>query len=311
MDEFVVCPSCGTRIKAGREFCLRCFGPLPTPERPAKPPIWESLGLSDTKKQAVAGAVAVIVIGLGAFIYLTEPPSVDETARPVVNVPAPRAGARPAVTAAAAVPAGEAPPAPAETTSAVGIFEATSPATTPPAPEDVAALESKRKTYESELEKSPDDVALLNDLGVVLTQLGRHADAVPRFERALQLSPDQARVHSNFANALMGAGLWDRAVLESREAAKLRPDKYLAQYSIGALLHRKGDDQAAVPELQKAVKMAPNESSARLLLGVSLESVGRREEAVKEYQRYLQLQPNSPDSDRLRAHLQAMAADKP
>jgi predicted RNA polymerase sigma factor len=48
-----------------------------------------------------------------------------------------------------------------------------------------------------------------------------------------------------------------------------------------------------------------------LLLGVSLESVGRREEAVKEYQRYLQLQPNSPDSDRLRAHLQAMAADKP
>ena len=58
MDEFVVCPSCGTRIKAGREFCLRCFEPLPTPERPVQPTIWVSLGLSDTKKQIVAVVAA-------------------------------------------------------------------------------------------------------------------------------------------------------------------------------------------------------------------------------------------------------------
>ena len=90
LNEFVVCPSCGTRIKAGREFCLRCFGPLPTAERPIKPPVWVSLGLSDTKKQVVAGVVAAAVISLGAVIYVTEPQEVDDTARPYSASPTPR-----------------------------------------------------------------------------------------------------------------------------------------------------------------------------------------------------------------------------
>ena len=32
MSGYVVCRSCGTRIKAGREFCLKCFEPLPHPD---------------------------------------------------------------------------------------------------------------------------------------------------------------------------------------------------------------------------------------------------------------------------------------
>jgi len=312
MDEFVVCPSCGTRIKAGREFCLRCFGPLPTPEKPIKPPIWVSLGLSDTNKQTVALVVAAIVIALGVYIYKTEPAGVDETARPAINQPPPRSTAGlPAAPAAAGAPASTTAPAASDSTSNVAIFEPL------PAPRgsqtaaDIAALEDKRKTLESGLVQSPDDVGLLNDLGVALTQLGRQADAIPRFERAVQLAPDQMRVHSNFATALMGAGLWDRAVTEFREAVRLRPDNYVAQYALGTVLHRKGDDQSAVTELQKAVKLSPNESGARLSLGVSLETVGRRDEAIKEYQRFLQLQPAAPDADRLRAHLQALGVEKP
>ena len=94
-DEFVVCPSCGTRIKAGREFCLRCFGPLPTPERPVRPPIWVSLGLSESKVQIVGVVVAAIVIGLGVVIYKTAPPDVDDTARPISATAAARPGAPP------------------------------------------------------------------------------------------------------------------------------------------------------------------------------------------------------------------------
>jgi tetratricopeptide (TPR) repeat protein len=309
LREFVVCPSCGTRIKAGREFCLRCFGPLPTAGRPIKAPIWVSLGLSDTKKQIVAGAVAAAVIALGVVIYFTEPARVDETARPAAAGAAPRPSSTRAA-AAAATPPAAATPAPADTT--VAIYQPL-PAPTGPAmtPEDVAVLDAKRKTLESELAKSPDDVGLLNDVAVALDRLGRFSDAVPRFERAVALSPDQARLHLNFAHALAAVGLWDRAVAELRDATRLRPDDFFAQYTLAQTLHQKGDDQAAVAEFQKAVKLGPNESGGHLSYGVALETVGRRDEAIQHYRRYLLLQPSSPDADRLREHLQALGADQP
>jgi Flp pilus assembly protein TadD len=307
LNEFVVCPSCGTRIKAGREFCLRCFGPLPTAERPIKPPIWVSLGLSDTKKQVVAGVVAAAVIGLGAVIYITEPQAVDDTARPYSASPAPR-------NAPAAAPAAEAavvPAASAANTATVPIYQPLPPATGAATTAiDVAALEAKRKTLEDELAKSPDDVALLNDVAVALDQLGRAADAVPRFERAIGLAPDQARLHMNFAHALSAVGLWDRAVAEMRDATRLRPTDYFAQYTLAQMLHQKGDDQGAAAEFQKAVKMRPNESSGHLSYGVALETLGRRDEAIQEYKRYLALQAESPDAERLREHLLALGVAK-
>ena len=304
-DEFVVCPSCGTRIKAGREFCLRCFGPLPTPERPVRPPIWVSLGLSETKVQAVAIGVGALVIGLIVVIYLTAPPEIDETARPAAAAATPRP---------ATVPAEPAPAAAAATDVVAGaaIFV---PSAGPPPPSlsaaDVAALETKRTSYEGQLAKAPDDVALLNDLGLVLDQLGRASDAIPRFERAIKLEPQEASFHFNLAHAAVGAGLWDQAVAEYRETARLRPQDYFSQYAVALALHRKGDDAAAISEFQKAIKMSPNDANAHLLLGVSLETVGRVDDAVKEYRKYLTIQPSSADADRLCTHLEALGADQP
>ena len=230
MDEFVVCPSCGTRIKSGREFCLRCFGQLPTAGRPVKPTVWVSLGLSDTKKQIVVGAVAAIVLGLGVLIYVTAPPHVDETARPAVNVPPPRSASAQQESPASSGASSAVP----DTASNISVFEPLSTRAEVMAAADLVAVENKRKTYESALAASPDDVGLLNDLGVALTQLGRQADAIPRFERALELTPDEPRIHTNLGNALTGAGLWDRAVAEYREAARLRSDNYFAQVHAGS-----------------------------------------------------------------------------
>jgi Flp pilus assembly protein TadD len=306
--EFVVCPACGTRIKAGREFCLRCFGPLPTAERPIKPPVWETFGFSDAKKQVVVVGIAAAVVGLGVLIYMTEPPAVDEVARPAVATAAPSPRPAPPPDPART----EATAASSDVASNVGIYEPL-PAVTASSmtPEDVAALEDKRKTLEGELAKSPDDVGLLNDVGVALEQLGRPADAIPRFERAVTVAPDQAKLRVNFARALTGVGLWDRAVGELREATRLRPTDFFSQYTLAMTLHQKGDDRGAADEFQKLVKLGPNQANGHLAYGVSLETLGRRDEAVQEYRRFLTLQPTAPDSDRLREHLQALGIEKP
>jgi Flp pilus assembly protein TadD len=279
---------------------------LPTPERPAKPPIWVSLGLSDTKVQIVGGIIAAVVAGLLVLIYVTEPPEIDETARPAAA----------AVTSRPQKPAVDPPSSPTaapsgEGTAAVGIFEPSVAAVAASAaPADIAGLEAKRKAYEAQLAASPDEPTLLNDLGLVLDQMGRAGDAIPRFERAIALSPQQPNFHFNLGRAAANAGLWDRAVAEYREAARGRPQDFFSQYAIALTLHRKGDDEAAIPEFQKASALSPNDPNVHLLLGVCLERAGRPADAVAEYRRYLKIQPNSDDAERLRAHLQALGVDK-
>ena len=301
-DEFVVCPSCGTRIKAGREFCLRCYGPLPTSERPLRPPIWKSLGLSQAKVQMIAAAVGALIIGLVALIWFTAPPAIDDTARPAT---AP-AASRPA----AATPLLSQPqtPAAAENANPSAPFE---PTVTAGPGIDRTALDAKRALYEEEAAKHPSDADLLDNLGIVLDQLGRSADAIPWFERAIALSADRPKFHIDLGHAAAGVGLWDRAIGEYREAVRLRPDDFTGQYQLALAIHKKGDPAGAIPELQKAVSMAPNDPNAHLSLGVSLESVGRVTDAVQEYRKYLTIQPNSADAARLRDHLQATGAGTP
>jgi hypothetical protein len=80
--EYVVCTKCGTRIRAGREWCLRCGGEMPAADAPVAVPLWQSLGLSREKKLMLAGGTAVAVMTLVAIMWSTATPTMDEIARP-------------------------------------------------------------------------------------------------------------------------------------------------------------------------------------------------------------------------------------
>jgi len=70
LSGFVICPACGTRIKAGREHCLKCFAILPRPDEPVRVPLSESLGLSK-QSQIVLGALGLAVVGGLLYVILT------------------------------------------------------------------------------------------------------------------------------------------------------------------------------------------------------------------------------------------------
>ena len=82
MSGFVVCKACGTRIKAGRGHCLRCFAPLPDPDVPVRPPLSESLGLSRNQGMLFAAGTAVAVVLLAMVIWQTWPVPADDEAQP-------------------------------------------------------------------------------------------------------------------------------------------------------------------------------------------------------------------------------------
>jgi Flp pilus assembly protein TadD len=301
--EQVVCPKCGTRIKAGREWCLRCGDALPAAGAPAVVTMWESLELSQGKKLMLAGGTAVAVMTLVAIISSTATPTMDEIAGPA---PAPRQPVR-AVAAVEETPEPAAPP-PAQTAPSFAPASSIDSLRLGNAAFAAGNFAAARASYEEAVARRPDDAEALNNLGLALDRLGQKAEAVSRFDRAVSLAPDKSAYHFNLAHVLGDLGQWDRAIAEYREAARLFPTDYATQYNLAMALHKRGDDQAAIPEFQKAIQLAPGEPSFHLSLGISLEQVGRITEAVREYRIYLEMEPAAPEAAQLKAHLAAVAA---
>lgn len=93
------------------------------------------------------------------------------------------------------------------------------------------ALEAWRKA----VARAPDEVEILDGLGIALSCQGRPEEAVATLRRAAQLAPASARRFNNLGFALMLAGRNDEARGVLRQAVALDPDHALARTNLGRL----------------------------------------------------------------------------
>ena len=315
MAGYVVCSSCGTQIKAGREYCLRCGEALPAEGEAAKVSVWESLQLSRGAQLSLLIVVSAAVVGLLYFIFQTQPvPGGDAT--PISVQSAPRQPAP---------PPSEPPPAPPADVETPPATAAAPPPARAPIVSQATTLEmhrtasaafsagdyaGARRTYEQLLALSPEDPDALNNLGQTLVRLDKVNEAIPRFERAVALAPTKGAFHVNLAQARGSLGQWDRAVAELREAARLSPDDHTVRFTLASALQKKGDVAAAIPEYQRAIALNPSEPAFHLSLGQTLEQAGRTADAAREYETYIRMAPSAPDVEKLKEHVKALTAGR-
>jgi len=286
---FVVCASCGTRIKANRERCLRCEAPLVAWQKPELLPSWlQRLGGGTL----VFGVVTVVVL---LFVVMTFVDSrsrtPDDSARRVNAADAARA-ARSLVS-----------PIPASAIEPVASIDTPQRGTVDLMRADFSAL---RVRYEEQLSKRPSDPELLNNLGLTLERLGRVDEAIARFENALRFDPLNFSYHFNLAHAASQRRDWDRSIAEYRLAASRMPGDYATRYNLAMAIYLKGDQVSSIPEFQKGIEMAPGVAAFHLALGVCYDKLGRMIEAAREYEAYIAMAPSAPDADLVRSHLKAM-----
>ena len=293
---FVRCASCGARISADRDRCLRCGEPPRSAVAPRERGVLAWL----SKRRAV------VIAGVGSLAVLASVVASWSTAHRVSDaapsaVPAEDA---PASKAAAATPRATASP----------VQEVQEPAASSldfRRSGDVAFnagdFASARARYEQALAKNPADPEAINNLGLILERGEQLNEAVEHFARAVQLVPDKWAYHFNLAHALGQLQQWDRAIAEYRVAATMFPDDYATQYNLAMAFHKKGDEQAAIPAFEKAIVLAPGEPTFHLSLGLSLEKTGRIADAQREYLQYLQMAPSASDAVALNEHLKALA----
>jgi cytochrome c-type biogenesis protein CcmH/NrfG len=305
MSGFVVCPNCGSRIKAGRGHCLRCFETLPVEGSTAPEAWWKSLQLSQGATLIAGVVLTLAALLLSAIIWETATPTVDDVARPASGVAPPAASGAASREAVPGVP-----------NSSPATLLVSDPPFVDPSHAGADSLppgnvETARTTYEGLLANQPSDPETLNNLGQALVRLGKLEEALPRFERAAALAPDKWAYRFNLAYTAGQLLQWDLAAAAYRHAAGISPTDAASQFNLAMALHKKGADAAAVPEFEKAVKLDPNDPSFRLALGMSLERVGHISEAVDAYRSFLEMDPGSSDAQKLKAHVEALSSAQP
>ena len=109
---------------------------------------------------------------------------------------------------------------------------------------------------------APDFLTAVIDLGRILKEQDRFAEAIDCFKNAIAINPNNPHTHFLLAGA----------------------------YSPAAL------NQEAVKEYQRTLELSPSHPGALLGLGNALKTIGRQEDAIRAYQDCIRLKPNNGET---------------
>lgn len=148
-------------------------------------------------------------------------------------------------------------------------------------------IEALRPLYES----GPPHIDVLYNLGRAYSELGRHAEALPCFERAVLLQPNLAEVQFYLGMSLASVGRAEAALPRLQHAIALQPGLAEAHHALASVFNELGRYEAALPHFEKALSLRPDLAEAHNGLGTALCGLGRLEEAAAQYRRAIQLKP--------------------
>lgn len=150
---------------------------------------------------------------------------------------------------------------------------------------DVATL------YRTTIERNPDCWAAHNNLGKILSEHGRHQEAIEHYREAIRVRPDYFRAHTNLGMALAATGQFPKAFEHLHRAIELQPESVDAHRSLGNALARAGRRAEAIDEYQAALALQPDDPQTLNNLGDTLITIGRFPQAIDCLQQAVRLDP--------------------
>jgi len=130
--------------------------------------------------------------------------------------------------------------------------------------------------YERSLRTRPAYADAHNNLGYELAQQGKIDAAIEHYARALAINPGYADAEVNWGNALFGRGQFDDAIRHYAAAAKLDPERAGTHFNWALALREKGDLAAAIAQFEAALAIDPEMSEAAQARSESVEALRRR-----------------------------------
>jgi Flp pilus assembly protein TadD len=148
--------------------------------------------------------------------------------------------------------------------------------------------------YRVALTARPRSAKALCDLGYILREQGRLADAEVTLLAAVRLRPDNPLPYSNLSAVLREQGKFDEAVESARRAICLRPDAAMGHSVLGQALLYQGKPAEAEKACREALRLQPDRFAAQFNLSKALRQQGRLAEAVQAGRAAIRLRPRDP-----------------
>jgi tetratricopeptide (TPR) repeat protein len=154
--------------------------------------------------------------------------------------------------------------------------------------------------FEDCLVLEPNNARALDQLGLAYQQLGKTDEAESVFRRAIALggsNADEAQARIDLGSLLVETGKSADAVAVLTEAVRMEPNDMRAHRELGKAFLRAGEPGKAQTELEAARQLDPQNAPTRFLLSQVYARVGRKEDAQKENDAYIRLskQGSAPD----------------
>mgnify|MGYP000588513621 CR=1 FL=1 len=148
------------------------------------------------------------------------------------------------------------------------------------------------------------NAGLWSQLGILLRQTGRYAEAESCCRKAVQLSPASAIAHHALGAAAHSQDRLDEAVNCYRKAIQLQPDLVEAHYYLANALREQANVDGAADAYRTLLKVDPDHFEGLNNFGALLTNMARAEEAVKILTHALELSDDSVEtlSNLARAH---------
>ncbi len=112
------------------------------------------------------------------------------------------------------------------------------------------------------------------------------------FRRAIELNPGYSTAHQWYAELLSELGRHEEALAEIKRAQQLDPLSLIINAASGKILLYAGRDDLAIEQLRKTLEIDPNFAHAHHFLGYVYVRKGAFTEAIAEFQRAISLSPN-------------------
>jgi len=140
---------------------------------------------------------------------------------------------------------------------------------------------SAKSYFQRAVDVEPDHAIANTQLGELLAEQKRYAEAIRRFRKAVMRQPDYLHAHRNLGKALTLSGDLKSGIAALQKAIRIGADDSESHYLLGAAYRRAANPNKAVPILEKCLKLGGPSVETKCHLGLAKKSLGKSEQALK------------------------------
>lgn len=156
-------------------------------------------------------------------------------------------------------------------------------------------LSEAEALYRQALEAIPRHPDILNLLGAVCSQAGRHLEGIKYLKQALREQPDHPHYLVNLGEAQNRAGKTAEAIKSFKRVLLQQPQLPVAHYNLANLLKTEGDIDGALQHYEQALQGAQR-AEYFYNYANTLREIGRMRSALEAYQAAVRLNPQHAEA---------------